>query len=117
MISADHVDRTKWGASNCCNRLGRRRQRGQGILEYSLGLALIALVVIGLVQRVGTQTNSALCQTSTGLNSNRGGCSASAWGAGTLAELGNGGTSDSPTAVQVSNLTTLSSIAAGYVHS
>lgn len=37
-----------------------RRERGQGLVEYALIVAFIALVCIGAVELLGTTTNDAL---------------------------------------------------------
>lgn len=47
-----------------CAYLSRtfRNERGQGLIEYSLILILIAVVVLVMLQKVGLTTNSSLCK-------------------------------------------------------
>jgi alpha-tubulin suppressor-like RCC1 family protein len=99
-------------------RSHRRIEGGQGILEYALAVALVALVAVALLQVVGKRANSALCQTSTGLSGGTGGCSLSAMGANGVGQLGDGSTTDRRTPAQVvgaggsGTLTRLTAIAA-----
>lgn len=43
-------------------------ERGQGLAEYGLILALVAVVCIGAVRTLGTDINGALGRASAGLN-------------------------------------------------
>jgi alpha-tubulin suppressor-like RCC1 family protein/Flp pilus assembly pilin Flp len=109
------------GASDARNRLqapsrlcmsrrpprGRRSrpERGQGLVEYSIILMLIALVVVAIVRYIGTSASNATCEAGTGLSgSSTAGCGVYAIGNGANGQLGNGGTSNTTTLVKVSNL-------------
>ena len=44
------------------------KEEGQGLVEYALILALIAIVVIGVLTLLGRNVNNKLSQISSGLN-------------------------------------------------
>ena len=50
------------------NRFGRglRKQSGQSLVEYSLVLALIAIVAVLVLQGMGSKVNNTLSTTNTG---------------------------------------------------
>jgi pilus assembly protein Flp/PilA len=49
--------------------MGRSGERGQGMVEYSLILMLVALSVIIVVTRLGHQVNNIFSNVGNGLNS------------------------------------------------
>lgn len=92
----------------------RRGQRGQGMAEYTIAVALIALVVVGLIQVVGRMANNVFCNVSGGTSGHgvvAGG--PSDWGLNTYGEIGNGSTTDSYSPVATKGGTCLVAVSGG----
>ena len=79
--------------SSICQRSTLTAQCGQGVVEYVLLLALVATIMVGLVQTLGAKTSRDYCQVSQALGTL--GCSVLVWGDGSVGQLANGGTSTS----------------------
>jgi alpha-tubulin suppressor-like RCC1 family protein len=92
----------------------RYRQRGQGLLEYSLVVALIAVVLIGLLNAVGGTAKLAFCQISNALQTS--GCVLNSWGYGQNGQLGNGQIVTEDTPVSVEGIPQAQMISAGGYH-
>ena len=92
----------------------RNRQRGQGMLEYSLALGLVALVGYGVLTFLGHQTRVTLCKPSSGLE--RGTGCLSAWGRNTQGQLGDGTTNQASAAEVIDSLGQVKSVATGLAH-